>query len=282
MEGNLTTNPTPGQVLVGQPNMGYEPRTMSGDATIDENGVVTVSGGGGSGISGLTDGFVPLAGSATTINRDSPIDFDVTQADIITVQSPVKIIAPILDTQGAGLDVESSVAPVGATISPSSSLYVQLDVDADGTTDIDTAMAIDAEIYNISATKSVNILRCCYFYVGNQGSGAVNQLTTVTIDTPDVNGPVTELTGLEINDQQGGTTNYAIRTGKGVVQFGDIVRSGVIYSVAGTPLPSAATAGVGARAFVSDATANTFNTVYAGSSTNKVPVFSDGTNWRIG
>jgi hypothetical protein len=67
---------------------------------------------------------------------------------------------------------------------------------------------------------------------------------------------------------------------------GDINTSGLyhsfVYSVAGTPLPSAATAGVGARAFVSDATLNTFGSTYAGGGANKVPVYSDGTNWLIG
>ena len=55
-----------------------------------------------------------------------------------------------------------------------------------------------------------------------------------------------------------------------------------VYSVAGTPLPSASTAGMGARAFVSDATAATFGTAYTGSGSNKVPVYSDGTAWYIG
>lgn len=45
-------------------------------------------------------------------------------------------------------------------------------------------------------------------------------------------------------------------------------------------LPSASTAYQ--RAFVVDATATTFNSIVAGGGSNKVPVFSDGTNWRIG
>lgn len=47
-------------------------------------------------------------------------------------------------------------------------------------------------------------------------------------------------------------------------------------------LPSAATAGAGARAFVTDATATTFLSTVAGGGANKVPVVSDGTNWLIG
>lgn len=47
-------------------------------------------------------------------------------------------------------------------------------------------------------------------------------------------------------------------------------------------LPSAATAGAGARAFVTDATATTFASTVAGGGSNKVPVYSDATNWKIG
>lgn len=47
-------------------------------------------------------------------------------------------------------------------------------------------------------------------------------------------------------------------------------------------LTAAATAGAGARSFVTDANATTFNSVVAGGGANKVPVFSDGADWRIG
>jgi hypothetical protein len=47
-------------------------------------------------------------------------------------------------------------------------------------------------------------------------------------------------------------------------------------------LPAAATAGAGARAFVTDATLTVFLSTVAGGGANKVPVVSDGTNWLIG
>ena len=50
------------------------------------------------------------------------------------------------------------------------------------------------------------------------------------------------------------------------------------YTVA--TLPAAGTAGT--RKFVTDATATTFGTIVAGTGANKVPVYDDGTNWRIG
>jgi hypothetical protein len=47
MRGNFDDNPESGQILIGQSDETYVPKTMSGDATIDADGVVTVSGGGG-------------------------------------------------------------------------------------------------------------------------------------------------------------------------------------------------------------------------------------------
>ena len=47
-------------------------------------------------------------------------------------------------------------------------------------------------------------------------------------------------------------------------------------------LVAAGTAGAGARAVVTDASATTFHSIVAGGGANVVPVFSDGTNWRIG
>jgi hypothetical protein len=38
----------------------------------------------------------------------------------------------------------------------------------------------------------------------------------------------------------------------------------------------------GRRSFVTDATAATFGSIVAGGGANRVPVYDDGTNWRIG
>ncbi|QDP48402.1 MAG: hypothetical protein Tp118SUR00d2C21406231_18 [Prokaryotic dsDNA virus sp.] len=55
-----------------------------------------------------------------------------------------------------------------------------------------------------------------------------------------------------------------------------------VVPVAVASLPAAGTAGQGARHFVTNATATTFASVVAGGGANAVPVYSDGTNWRIG
>jgi hypothetical protein len=52
------------------------------------------------------------------------------------------------------------------------------------------------------------------------------------------------------------------------------------YTVA--TLPSATTSGVGARSFVTDASAPTFGATVAGGGAVATPVYSDGTNWKVG
>ena len=47
-------------------------------------------------------------------------------------------------------------------------------------------------------------------------------------------------------------------------------------------LSSAVVSGVGARAFVTDSSVSTFGSTVAGGGSTKVPVYSDGTNWKVG
>lgn len=47
-------------------------------------------------------------------------------------------------------------------------------------------------------------------------------------------------------------------------------------------LPDAATSGVGSRAFVTDASGPTFGATVVGGGAVAVPVYSDGTDWKVG
>ena len=49
-----------------------------------------------------------------------------------------------------------------------------------------------------------------------------------------------------------------------------------------TTLPSAVTSGMGARSFVTDALAPTFGATVVTGGAVAVPVYSDGTNWKVG
>jgi hypothetical protein len=84
------------------------------------------------------------------------------------------------------------------------------------------------------------------------------------------------------NSSEGVTmSGYANVTGN--VIAGNLVTAGITKTGAFvTGNIPAATVGVGARAFVTDATANTFGTAYVGGAANAVPVWSDGSAWYIG
>ncbi len=75
---------------------------------------------------------------------------------------------------------------------------------------------------------------------------------------------------------------YFTRLGSTLGQFAtsEVIPALTNYTVA--TLPSAATSGVGARSFVTDATAPTFGATVAGGGAVATPVYSDGTNWKVG
>jgi hypothetical protein len=64
------------------------------------------------------------------------------------------------------------------------------------------------------------------------------------------------------------------------LQTSDVLPSLTNYTVA--TLPSAATSGVGARSFVTDAVAPVFGGAVSGGGSVATPVYSDGTNWKVG
>ena len=59
-----------------------------------------------------------------------------------------------------------------------------------------------------------------------------------------------------------------------------ITTASTVYTV--DTLPSASALGAGTRTFVSDSSVTTFNATVAAGGTNTVPVFSNGTNWKVG
>ena len=60
----------------------------------------------------------------------------------------------------------------------------------------------------------------------------------------------------------------------------DIIPPITNYTVA--TLPSAVTSGKGSRSFVTDALLPTFGSTVAGGGAVATPVYSDGTNWKVG
>jgi len=77
----------------------------------------------------------------------------------------------------------------------------------------------------------------------------------------------------------GGTGQVLISSGtNAAATWGNIKTPATTYSGLG----SAATAGAGARGFITDCTTTTFLATAAGGGSNAVPVVSNGTNWLVG
>lgn len=96
---------------------------------------------------------------------------------------------------------------------------------------------------------------------------------TVDLATVATTGSYSDLTG---------TPNQELNSNS-VVSFTSVT----VTTVKTTPvlvseLPDPILAGAGTRAFVTDASTNVFGDLLVGLGTNQTPVYSDGTNWKIG
>lgn len=113
--------------------------------------------------------------------------------------------------------------------------------------------------------------------IGNYASWNTDAVAAIYTDADDNK-------GLEIIGTNGQTANlFRVFLDAGADLF-NILASGAfvgrVFTVA--TLPSAATAGAGARAFVSDALTPVILTTVTGGGAVDVPVYSDGANWLVG
>lgn len=109
----------------------------------------------------------------------------------------------------------------------------------------------------------------------------------VDVDTNDL-GTVANNYGIYIKDQSGTGSNpynlYSEGSGRNYFGAGVEVGSALVKQTPVTlaSLPSAATAGAGARAMISDWSAGTFGNAVTGGGSAVRPVYSNGTSWLAG
>jgi len=105
-------------------------------------------------------------------------------------------------------------------------------------------------------------------------------ITSVAALTP-TKGPTLPFAPVQYDRQYQDTFNNILRQYFNTIDnYTAQLRLGSVYAF--TDLPDATLAGVGARAFVTDSSVSTFGTTVAGGGAIKVPVYSDGTNWKVG
>jgi hypothetical protein len=108
----------------------------------------------------------------------------------------------------------------------------------------------------------------------------------ILVDVNDATIPAGSLNYVQYNNGNvmGGNASFTFVATTGILSVPNITTSGVVKTSATTysSLPIAATAGAGARSFITDANTTTFLATVSGGGSNAVPVVSNGTFWIVG
>jgi hypothetical protein len=144
------------------------------------------------------------------------------------------------------------------------------------------ATLIDAQtVQNITGAKTFAGIQTFSGVSGNFCTGANGG--TVNVSSGATVSGQTKIVNLGTGGASGSTTNITVGTnvsGSTSTTLMNGVTKFQVYTVA--TLPSASTSGIGATAFVSDALAPTFGSTVVTGGAVAVPVYSDGTNWKVG
>jgi hypothetical protein len=192
----------------------------------------------------------------------------------------------------------AGTANVSGNISTTTGVYANVDV-------------VVGDVANASATKTRFVTEPGFSYIqtGNGTVGSTGNIVfspysdptqRVVIDTSSGNVTAGNIT-LTGNVVSGSAANITFEAGAYTMTFdttGNLSTSGTNGNITGayvvsaavvrtvpttvSLLPLANVVGAGSRAFVTDANTATFGTTITGGAANAVPVYSDGTNWRVG
>jgi len=202
----------------------------------------------------------------------------------------------------------NSISAVTDVFNTTSNARVQGNLAVQGDANIDgdlTAQGSLTTASNITASGTISVAASATFSTttgniaigtsltsGTWTAGATNGTGTITLgrstvgQTTDIQAGATasgstKTMNIGTAGLAGSTTNIAIgsTTGTSTTTFNGITKKQT-YLVAN--LPSASTSGAGASAFVTNALAPVFGSTVVTGGAVAVPVYSDGTNWKVG
>jgi len=126
-------------------------------------------------------------------------------------------------------------------------------------------------------------------FIGHNGSSYYTDVTarlTATVDSSYVANSANIPVNIEITTcDNAGNQKITSFYGNGDVSVSGNIVSNISVRTVPTVfanLPNPATVGEGSRAYITDAKTTTFYSQVSGGGSNRVPVFSDGTNWLVG
>lgn len=307
-DGSWTSTLTPSSVSASGSITGSNlSGTNTGDQTITLTGAVTGSGT-GSFATTLADNTVTMAkladiATATVIGRSTAGTGDPSALSMATLKG-------MLDLSGTNTGDQTSVSGnAGTATALQTPRTIAISGGATGTaTSFDGSANVTIPVTAIDvSTASAGTLAVARGGTGtttSTGTGSVVLATSPTLSSPtlsnasfsgallaadgtasapgysfsgDTNTGMYRFGGDAISFAAGGAERLRVNTTSVFVATGVLSMS----SMAVSSLP-AASSFVGARAFVTDATSTTFASIVAGGGANGVPVYSDGSNWRIG
>ncbi len=166
-----------------------------------------------------------------------------------------------------------------ATVTGSSSVVLSFSPTITGAMTFSGTAANNSVFGSAITTGTIGIGNTAGTGIITVGQSTVSQTTNIQAGAT-ASGS-TKTIALGTSGLAGSTTNISIgsTTGTSITTINGIKKQ-QNYTVA--TLPSASTSGVGARSFVTDALAPNFNVTVVTGGAVAVPVFSDGTNWKVG
>ena len=166
-----------------------------------------------------------------------------------------------------------------ATVTGSSSVVLSFSPTITGAMTFSGTAANNSVFGSAITTGTIGIGNTAGTGIITVGQSTVSQTTNIQAGAT-ASGS-TKTIALGTSGLAGSTTNISIgsTTGTSITTINGIKKQ-QNYTVA--TLPSASTSGVGARSFVTDALAPSFNVTVVTGGAVAVPVFSDGTNWKVG